>query len=170
MKRIAMLIAQDDFRDEEYLEPHRILVEAGFDVTTASRTAGQCTGKLGTVVEAGASLTQITQQKWDMVVLVGGGGAAGYFDDPEAHILARETYEGGGVVGAICIAPSILARAGLLNGVAATAFPSQEEDLKAHGAVWSDEPVVRSGRIVTANGPAAGTEFGNTLVSVVTGN
>lgn len=167
MKRVAMLIAQNEFRDEEYLEPYRILVDAGFDVTTVSRTAGECTGKLGAVVTADLALTESTQRSWDAVVFVGGGGAAGYFDDTDAHALAKVTHGDGGLIAAICIAPSILAHAGLLEGVTATAYHSRKDDLIAHGAVWSDDPVVASGRIITANGPAAAPGFGEAIVSAL---
>jgi protease I len=37
------------------------------------------------------------------------------------------------------------------------------------GAVFVDQPVVVSGRIVTANGPAAARDFGKALVEVLSG-
>lgn len=166
MKRVVMLIAQNTFRDEEYEVPKRVLESKGAHVTTASRTAGKCIGKLGAVVEAQISLTESTQQDWDAVVFVGGAGAAEYFDDPEAHTLARKAASEG-VVAAICIAPSILARAGILKGIEATAYPSQKDDLVAYGALWNDGPVVRRGNVVTGNGPDAAEEFGEEVAALL---
>ncbi len=80
-----------------------------------------------------------------------------------AHRLATRAANGSGLLSAICIAPSILAHAGLLSGVRATAFPSQEADLTAHGAVWTGASVEVDGRIVTGNGPEAAIEFGQTI-------
>ena len=86
-----------------------------------------------------------------------------FFDDAAAHELARAQLTGGRVLSAICIAPSTLAHAGLLEGVSATAFPSQEDDLREHGALWTGEPVTRDGLVITGNGPEAATEFGEAI-------
>jgi putative intracellular protease/amidase len=51
--------------------------------------------------------------------------------------------------------------------VPATAFPSQEADLRAHGARWTGASVTTAGRIVTANGPEAAEEFGAALSDVL---
>lgn len=163
MKSAVLVIAQEVFRDEEYAEPLAVLRRRGVLPVTASRTTGEAVGKLGLRVDVGMSLTDAAEQEWDAAVFIGGAGAADYFDDPAAHRLARETLEHGGVVGAICIAPSILARAGLLRGVRATAFSSQQEDVTGHGALWTGEAVTVDGRIVTANGPGAATAFGEAL-------
>lgn len=166
MTEVLMLIAQETFRDEEYEVPKAVLESRGARVVTASRSAGKCIGKLGAVAEAQISLTESTHRSWDAVVFVGGGGAATYFDDPEAHQLARAASTEG-VLGAICIAPSILARAGLLRGIDATAFATQKEDLESFGALWHDGPVVVRGNVVTANGPDAAREFGEALADLL---
>ncbi len=66
----------------------------------------------------------------------------------------------GKIVAAICIAPSVLAHAGLLRGVRATAFSSQHDDLLAHGALWTGDPVTVDGAIITGNGPSAARDLG----------
>lgn len=167
MPHVVVVIAPEVFRDEEYAEPVSVLTQHGAHVTTASSRPGQCIGKLGMVARAEMSVAEAAEKPWDAVVFVGGAGAAGFFDDPAAHRLARAVSESGGVVSAICIAPSILAHAGLLRGVEATAFASQREDLVAHGARWSDLPVVTDGRIVTANGPEAARGFGEAIVGLL---
>lgn len=164
---IVMVIAPTIFRDEEYSEPKRILEARGARVVTASAVPGEAVGKLGMRVCASLSVADAAARDWDGVVFVGGAGAAVFFDNAEAHSLARDTLASGAVVSAICVAPSTLARAGLLEGVRATAFPSQETDLKSHGAIWTGEPVTVDGRIVTANGPEAAEQFGETLGNVL---
>lgn len=160
MAHVLMVIAPEVFRDEEYDHPKGVLESRGATVTTASTRAGICHGKLGMAAEATLAVADADTADYDAVVFVGGGGARVFFDDPAAHSLAREAHALGRVVAAICIAPSVLARAGLLRDVRATAFPSQRDDLVAHGAVWSDGPVQIDGRIVTANGPDAARDFG----------
>lgn len=169
MPEVVMVIAPSVFRDEEYAEPKRVLESRGVSVTTASVAAGECIGKLGMRATADAALHDISSMPWDAAIFVGGGGAVVFFDDPDAHRLARDTASHGGVVAAICIAPSTLAHAGLLDGVRATAFPSQRDDLRSYGAVWTGEPVTVDGRIVTANGPEAATEFGESVAELLGG-
>jgi protease I len=164
---VVMVIAPEVFRDEEYAEPVRILEQHGARVTTASAAPGKCIGKLGLVAHADLSLAEAMHRSWDAVVFVGGSGAQRFFDDTEAHTLARQAARAGAVVGAICIAPSVLAHAGLLAGVTATAFPSQKGDLLRHGATWTEGPVAVDGRIITANGPEAATEFGMQLAEAL---
>ena len=167
MKSALLVIAPTVFRDEEYAVPKGILEARGARVTTASTKPGEAVGKLGMRATADLSIAQAAEKEWDSVTFVGGAGASVFFDDPVAHQLARSVLESGGIASAICIAPSTLAHAGLLEGIAATAFPSQEADLKAHGARWTGEPVTLDGRILTGNGPEAADEFGHTLADLL---
>lgn len=163
MTDVVMVIAPTVFRDEEYAEPKAVLEARGAAITTASTAAGRCVGKLGMEATAEISVAEALGRAWDAVVFVGGGGAEVFFDDPAAHSLALEARDRGAVIGAICIAPSTLAHAGLLAERRATAFPSREADLRAHAAVWTGEAVTVDDHIVTANGPEAATAFGEAL-------
>lgn len=167
MPDVVMVIAPEVFRDEEYAYPKRVLEARGAEVVTASVTPGECIGKLGMVATAELSVEDAAKRDWDAVVFVGGAGSKVFFDDPAAHALAHRVYEAGDIVSAICIAPSVLAHAGMLDGVAATAFPSQEDDLRAHGARWTGAAVTSDGRIITANGPESATEFGERLADAL---
>jgi protease I len=167
MSTALMVIAPSVFRDEEYAEPKAILESRGVTVVTASTAPGECIGKLGMRATATLSVADAAEKSWDAVVFVGGAGASVFFDDENAHALASHQVERGDVLAAICVAPSTLARAGLLQGVKATAFPSQEDDLKAHGAEWTGQPVSVDGLIVTGNGPEAATAFGEAVAEVL---
>jgi protease I len=163
MRSVLMVIAPQIFRDEEYVGPKAVLEDCGVSIVTASTRTGPCTGKLGTVVEATIAVQDCVASDYDAVVFVGGGGAEILFDDIYAHRLARDAYAAGKVVAAICIAPSILARTGLLKGIRATAFASRQGDLVGNGAIWTGEEVTIDGRIVTANGPGAARAFGEAV-------
>lgn len=167
MKNVLMVIAPQDFRDEEYAHPKQVLESRGAHVVTASATPGPCLGKLGMHAEATLALSDAHALDYDTVVFVGGAGSAAYFDDAHAHELARTAHANGRVLAAICIAPSVLAHAGLLAGVRATAFESQKEDLEAHGAIWTGEPVTVSGLVITANGPGAAWDFGTAIADAL---
>ena len=87
---------------------------------------------------------------------------------PEEEVgMADSVRVGFRLLAAICIAPTTLAHAGLLDGVRATAFPDREDDLRAHGAVWTGAPVTVDGRIITGNGPEAAADFGEAIAEAL---
>ncbi len=167
-KRVLMIIAPKDFRDEEYVYPHAALQLAGADITVASTHEGMCTGMLGAKVEANTTIEDAADDNWDMVVIVGGNGADVYWDNPTVHKIAQDAVQAKIPLAAICISPSTLARAGVLDGVKATAWKDREQDLKDHGAIWTGDPVTEGvsstgSPIVTGNGPKAAYAFAQTL-------
>ncbi len=167
MKTVLMVIAPEDFRDEEYAHPKEVLESRGAEVVTASTRTGTCTGKLGMTATAGVAIAEADALDYDAVVFVGGPGSKVFFDDPFAHSLARAAREEGRVVAAICIAPSVLAHAGLLKGWPATAFETQQSDLEKHGAIWTGDPVTVEGFIITANGPDSARAFGEAIAEAI---
>ncbi|MBN1444886.1 MAG: DJ-1/PfpI family protein [Candidatus Omnitrophica bacterium] len=164
---VLMVIAQNGFRDEEYFKPKDLLEFAGCIVKTASVQTGAARGKMGGTAKVDVSLSEVKVEDYAAVVFVGGPGAADYIDDETALNLAREADKKGRIVGAICIAPAILARAGILKGKKATVFPSDRGILIEGKANYVDMPVVVDGRIITASGPDAAHEFGKTLVKAL---
>ena len=172
-KKVAIVIAPEQFRDEEYAQPHAALNLAKADVTTVSRAVGKCYGTRGSVVHARMTLDDAVKQDWDAVVFVGGAGSATYTDDPIAHELALRTNERGKLVAAICKAPTILAHAGLIRGVEATSFVDDQDDLREHGVKVTSYPVVEAevngAPVITANGPQSAFAFGQAIVNSLRG-
>ena len=167
MKNVVMIIAQDNFRDEELLQPKTVLQEAGIIVKVASQTQKQAVGMLGARVMPDMTLQDINVQDFDAVIFVGGGGSSVYWDDPSAHKIANDAFSANKVIAAICIAPVTLARAGLLKGRKTTVWSSEAGKLKAAGAVYTGKSLERDGNIITASGPTAAIEFGSQLLKVL---
>ena len=69
------------------------------------------------------------------------------------------------LVCAICAAPSILGRKGLLSGKKAIAFPGFEKELE--GAIISKDPVVKDGVFITAKGAGVAVDFGLEIVAAL---
>ncbi|MCD6225715.1 DJ-1/PfpI family protein [bacterium] len=159
-QKVLLVIAPENFRDEELFETKKVLEAAGFQTEVVSQKTGVLKGMLGGTVSVKKTIADIAVADYQAVVFVGGTGASVYFDDLLALNLAQEAVDQGKVVAAICIAPSILANAGVLKGKRATAFSSEKENLKNQGAIWVDQPVVRDGKIITASGPTAARDFG----------
>jgi protease I len=166
MEKALIIIAQEGFQDHEYSGTRSGLESAGYAITIGSSTVGTCRGSYGGSEEATIALKDIDVSQFDKVAFVGGPGAALFMDDEDAQRIARETVEQGKKLGAICIAPTILARAGVLKGKRATVWDSGGEQvalLESEGASYTGEAVTVDGNIVTANGPPAAEEFGRVI-------
>ncbi len=162
-KRVLMVIAPQNFRDEEFEEPKRILQEAGANVVVASSKA-TARGMFGTTVRPDLTLDKIRVDDYDAIIFVGGSGASAYFEDERALSIAKDAVKKGKKVGAICIAPVILANAGVLEGKRATVWNGDFiRMLKEKGAKYTGKQVEVDGNIITANGPAAAKEFGRAI-------
>lgn len=167
-----MIIAFREFRDEEYFIPKQTLEAAGAEVTTASISFGKAIGKLGGEAEVNILLRDLKVADYDAILFIGGPGAANYMDDETCHQIARETVEADRVLGAICIASVILAKAGVLDGKKATVWSSPLDKstvkiLEENGAIFQKDSVVADGKIVTGNGPGAAKEFGEKIVEIL---
>ncbi|HOB18694.1 MAG TPA: DJ-1/PfpI/YhbO family deglycase/protease [Candidatus Methanoculleus thermohydrogenotrophicum] len=165
---LLFAIAPEQFRDEELEIPRRIFKEAGIGVDIASTTPGMCTGMLGGAVEAIMSFNDVDPDDYAGIVVVGGIGSQDYlWVNKKLQALVRMFFEQGKVVAAICLAPVVLARAGILGGRQATVYPSPAavREMKKAGANLVDVPVVADLQIVTANGPGAAAQFANTIIT-----
>jgi protease I len=163
--KVLMIIANSEFRDEEFYEPKAIFEKANFELTVASNKGGECTSTMGAKVKSDILLKDVIVDNYDAIVFVGGEGSRKYFSDPMAQKIVLDATSKGKVIAAICVAPNILANAGILKGKNATCFGST--NLKAKGANFIAKPVVRDGKIITGMGLWASTELGNTIVSAL---
>jgi protease I len=164
MASVLVVVPQDSFRDEELFETRDAIVAAGHTVVLASHSPGLCCGTKGGTAIATTSIDSIDDVSPDAVVFIGGPGARSFFTCSAAHRIAREAHHAGKIVGAICVAPVILANAGLLRGRRATVFPTEVANLAAAGVHVQRPGVVTDGNIITASGPDVARAFGMTLV------
>lgn len=169
MKAI-LIVAPVWYQDTEYLNTKAELEKAGIEVITAAKKAGICQGKLGGTTQATISLDDINVEDYDAIVFIGGSGAVRYQEDVQAHLTAQEAITEHKVLAAICIAPTILAKAGVLEGKKATVWNEdglQDKFLEHEGAICTGESVTIDGKIITANGPQAATAFGKAIVKAL---
>ena len=166
-RRVLMVIAKEQFRDEEYAVPRRILEQEGAVVTVASSVTKPAKGMLGMTVTPDLTIDQADPKQFDAVIFVGGMGSTEYWDNPVAHRLARTTYDQGKVTSAICLAPMTLANAGLLTNKRATMWPSESQQFKSKGVIYTGKPVERDGQVITGSGPEAAESFGRAVADAL---
>lgn len=173
MLKVAIIIASKNFQDEEFFRTQEILKKADIQVVPVSDKIGLAKGSEGGEVNVTDDLKALSVSMYDALIFIGGIGALKYLDNPSSYHLIQEALAQDKIIGAICIAPLILAKAGVLKGKKATVwssplnqqFPRILKDLDVH---YLSRPVVRDEMIVTANGPSTAELFGQTLVRVLT--
>lgn len=168
-KKVLIIVAHELFRDEEYLEPKRILEENGIKITNASWDTGVAVGKFGTQINVDILINEVDTAKYNAIIYIGGAGSKQYWDHPIAHKIAKEAIAENKVLASICSASVILARAGILKGRKATCFSGDAQEIVKEGAIYTDTPVVQDGLIITANGPNAAVDFAITILQTLEG-
>jgi 4-methyl-5(b-hydroxyethyl)-thiazole monophosphate biosynthesis len=157
------------FEDIEALAPVDIMRRAGLPVETVSITGAEIVESAHAVgVKADRQLADIDFAKADMIVLPGGLPGSTNLDACVPLKKAISThYAAGKPIAAICAAPLVFGRSGLLRGKKATCYPGVEGELE--GADYTAAIVERDGNIITGKGPAAAFEFGYTIVDYFKG-
>lgn len=161
----------DGFEEVEALTPIDLLRRVGAEVTTVSvGCTREVAGAHGVTVLADRchSESGLDYEDVEMVILPGGMPGTANLDKSAAVDLCLEkALQKDCWIGAICAAPSVLGKRGLLNGRRATCFPGFEEFLT--GAEYTGAAVERDGRFITAKGAGAALEFALELVSLRNG-
>jgi protease I len=170
-KKILMIIPPEKFRDEELFVPKGHFEEKGIEIVLASTKTGECSGMMGRAATAEIALADVDVKRYDAIVFVGGSGTPLIRKEKKALEIVRDAATDGKVLGAICWAPTILAKAGVLEGKRATVWNGEDaefgmktsEYLESRGATYSSEGFVVDGKIVTADGPAHAKEFARAI-------
>jgi len=172
-KKVAVIIAFRDFRDVEYFIPKNILAGAGAKIITVSSQKGIAIGADGGEVQVNLLASEVNIAEFDAVVFIGGAGMGKSLDNPDFQKIAQDAAAADKVLGAICIAPALLAKAGVLKGKKATVWSSAMDKsavkiLEEGGAQYLAEDAVTDGKLITASGPPAAKQFGETLLELLT--
>lgn len=148
-----------------------ILVRGGVDVITVALDDNlRIEASRGATLIADALLSDVMDESFDLIVLPGGLPGADYLNQSDAlHALLKRTHQAGGVTAAICAAPRVLAKAGLLDHQMATSFPGTLDVNPAEGMVYQNEPVVDAGAVVTSRSAGTAMVFALTLVEKLMG-
>lgn len=164
MKKKTALLLAPGFEEIEASTPIDVLRRLGIEVYVLAIDALEVEGAHGLIVKADGLLQDHASDKWDALILPGGGPGAWNLKDSELVVeTVRRCHAEGIIIGAICAAPIVLAKAGIIDGKNITAYPAGpvDEDIKA--ANNTGELVERDGNIITGKGPGAAMEFAYAL-------
>ena len=170
---MVFLFLADGFEEIEALTPVDLLRRAGVEVVTVGVGGKTVTGSHGITVSADVGAEEALAMLAagtipEMIVLPGGmPGAATLDASPLVDTFIDAAEKANAYIAAICAAPMILGKRGLLRGRHATCFPGFEEYLE--GAAYMDVHTVTDGRYITGRAMGAATEFALALIKVLKG-
>jgi 4-methyl-5(b-hydroxyethyl)-thiazole monophosphate biosynthesis len=166
MPRAALFII-DGFEETEALCTVDILRRAEIDVTLVSLGEGKkITGRSKITVLADALFEDIKDGEFDMLIIP--GGTIAYTAHEGLLELVKKYHGEGRQLAAICAAPAVFGKLGLLAGKRALIFPGMEQWLE--GALPSGEIVETDGNITTSKGPGTTVYFALRLVEILAGH
>lgn len=164
---VYMFLAQG-FEEVEALAPLDLLRRAGVEIKTVGVGSKTVVGAHSIPVVADMTDADFSDDKPEMVILPGGMPGTLNLDASDVVHRAIDTaVKNGAHLAAICAAPMILGKLGLLSGKEAICYPGFEEHLL--GAKISEKTVVNDGKVTTAKGMGVAIEFGLTLVKLLKG-
>ncbi len=173
MKKCIILFS-DGTEEIEALTPLDILRRAGVGCVLAKVPAGgksdglTAEGSHGIKVVCDRQVSEVKQDDFDMVIVPGGmPGTSNIGMNGSAVRLIEAAYESGRFVAAICAAPSLLGKLGMLEGRNAICYPGFEKELR--GAKIADAKVVRDGNVITGAGMGVALDFALECVKALCG-
>ena len=166
---MVYILLGDGFETAEALVPADLMRRAGIPVALAGVSGREVVSGQGVRVMADVTLDQVELDELEMLVLPGGKvGVEAIQSSMAATTLIQRAAEQGRWVAAICAAPTVLARLGLLDRRSAVCYPGMEEEMFS-AVVKKRQYIVQDGRFITAEAAGSSFAFGLKLIEVLKG-
>lgn len=169
MPRVLIPLAQG-CEELEAVTVIDLLRRAGIEVVTAGLDGQTVTASRGVRLLPDTTLDQIVNDSFDMIILPGGQPGADYLAKDERIIkLVRTADAAGQPVSAICAAPKVLAKAGIVDGKKISCYPGSVELSATNNIKILSDAVVEDGNIITSRGPGTAMDFALVLIEKLLG-
>ena len=124
-------------------------------------------GANGITIQADTSIKTIISEDFDMMVLPGGWEGTYALAENARVIELVKAFKATKIIGAMCAAPFVLKKAGVL-GNDYTCYPGAKDEID-HPGYREDTKVVIDGNVITSRGPGTAVCFGLTIVERLVG-
>lgn len=165
--KTSYIFLANGFEEIEALTVVDLLRRDNIDIKMVSTDGSEyVTGSHGIYVKTDMGIDEVNEKDAEMYVLPGGmPGSENLYNSEKVKALVMKGNEDGKRIAAICAAPGIIGRWGLLKGKKAVCFPGNEEKLV--GAEVLYEEVVTDGNITTSRGMGTSIAFGLELIRLL---
>ena len=173
-KKIAVMLAEG-FEEIEALSVVDIVRRSNMICDMVSINGEIVKGSHGIFIKADKNIAEINKDDYTMIVLPGGLPGADNLKECKELIFWIKEFSNNTkkYVAAICAAPQVLAKAGIVKGKKITSYPDDEFRKSLKDAEYVDDikqSVVMDGDIITSRGPATAFSFAYKLVEILGGN
>lgn len=159
----------EGFEEIEAITCVDVLRRADINVITASLKGNVVEGAHKVEIVTDLSLIDVNTKELNGIVLPGGmPGSINLQNSNEIINIIKELYQDNKLIAAICAAPIVLEKSGVINGRFVTCYPGIEKELKS--ARYCNDRIVVDENIITGKGPGAALEFAVTIVKHLLGN
>ncbi len=162
---ILMLLAANKFDETEFLTVKKFIDKSHFNLFITSDANSLCTGNSGLKIKADVSFFNIHTGNFISLIIIGGQGIRNYWNNQLLHKIINNFHKEQKLIAAICSAPVLLARSGVLTGKKATCFPTDKNELEKENVIYVNQPVVTDNNLITAQGPNAAPQFIETVLN-----
>lgn len=170
MKKIVCLLA-DGFEETEAIATIDVLRRAGFQVDVVSVNSTELVTSSRKIRVLADRLWGPDLRDYDLLFLPGGQPGSNHLAaDARVVGLVKDMYNQGKFVSAICAAPLVLAKAGILNGKKVTSYPVEAGNETFKNTDYREDPVVIDGNVITSRGVGTVLPFAYALVDVLGGD
>uniref|UniRef100_A0A8R1DTV0 D-lactate dehydratase n=2 Tax=Caenorhabditis japonica TaxID=281687 RepID=A0A8R1DTV0_CAEJA len=169
-KTALIIMAPEGSEEMEIVITGDVLFSGGVKVTYAGLSESEMVKcSRGVRIVPDASLESVKNQTFDLVMLPGGQpGSDTLAGHNEVGKMLRAQADSGGLIAAICAAPTVLMSHGIKPNLI-TSHPSVRKQLESGGYNYSEDRVVVSGKVITSRGPGTAFEFALKLVELLVG-
>lgn len=165
---MVYIFLAEGFEESEAVLPRDILKRGGVNVKTVGVTGAAVQSAYGLKLRADILASEADFKDLEAIILPGGmPGTENLAGSEAVSGFIDYCFEKGVLIAAICAAPSILGKKGLLSGKKATCYPGFEKYLT--GAEICGSAVVRDGNIITSKGPGTAMDFGFEILKYLKG-
>ena len=165
---MILILLADGFEEIEALTPVDMLRRAGLEVKTVGINGKIVCGSHKIPVICDIEPSEVNLDEVSLVIFPGGmPGSLNLDAHPFTDIIIEAVTKNRGRLAAICAAPLVFGRRGLLEGKRATCYPGFEKELR--GAACSGDAVVTDGNITTSRGMGTALAFAKELISLIKG-
>ena len=165
---MVCILLGNGFEEIEALTPCDLLRRAGLDVALVGVNGREILGSHKILVKADLPLDAVHIDELEMLILPGGlRGVQSLLECGAALELTKRAWEAGKYVCAICAAPTILAKLGIVGSSPAVCYPGKEPEMGEAEIVH--EGVVRAGRLITGRAAGSSVDFALALIEALKG-
>ena len=148
--KTALILTGNLVQDHEYIYPYYRVQEDGYNIEVAVRGKKQVNGIIGSKIIPTKDIPELKIEDYDLLILPGGAKSMEYMrQDEEILQFISDFNDSGKVIASICHAAQLLISAKVVDGRKISGYYSIKDDINNAGAIYTDEPAVVDGNIVS---------------------